>query len=67
MKCSWTSFLNILPPWLRQSVDKLGQNDLLELRLRLNLPPTLKFKTKAIQLEQKIRDAFDERILRMYR
>lgn len=54
MKCSWTSFLNILPPWLRQSVDKLGQNDLLELRLRLNLPPTLKFKTKTIQLEQKI-------------
>lgn len=54
MICSWTSFLNILPPWLRQSVDKLGKYDLLELRLRLNLSPTLRLASKTIKLARKI-------------
>ena len=42
MICAWQSFLNILPLWLRQEVDKLGKDNLEELRLRLNSPPLLK-------------------------
>ena len=54
MICSWTSFLNILPLWLRQSVDKLGRQDLLELRMRLNKPPILRMKSRTFQLERKV-------------
>lgn len=54
MICAWSSFLNILPPWLRQSVDKLGKEDLLELRMRINLPPTLRKKSTTIRLERNI-------------
>lgn len=41
MRCAWESFINLLPPWLRDSVDKHGRDTLQELRLRLNLPPEL--------------------------
>jgi len=41
MKCAWEPFIKILPEWLRQEVDKLGKQDLQELRLRINAPPEL--------------------------
>lgn len=41
MRCAWQEFLNLIPPWMRQDVDRLGKNDLQELRLRSGLPPEL--------------------------
>ncbi len=41
MKCAWQSFINLLPIWMRDSVDKQGRTDLQELRLRINMPPEL--------------------------
>lgn len=53
MVCAWQGLLNILPIWMRPSVDKLGRDDLQEIRLRLEQPPFLRFKDKDIWLERK--------------
>ena len=50
MTCAWESFIGVLPTWLRHDVDKLGKDSLLELRLRLNAHPILKFKDRSLQL-----------------
>lgn len=34
MNCAWQALLNLLPPPMRQEVDRLGRNSLQELRLR---------------------------------
>lgn len=41
MKCAWQAYLNLLPPRIRQEVDRQGRDTLQELRLRLNKPPEL--------------------------
>lgn len=41
MKCAWQEFVNILPPWMRQDVMRLGQAGLQELRLRTGSSPQL--------------------------
>lgn len=41
MRCEWQMFLNLLPLWMRQQVDKQGRDTLQELRLRLHAPPEL--------------------------
>ena len=41
MRCAWQAFLNLVPVWMREVVDKQGRDSLLELRLRLNSPPML--------------------------
>ena len=41
MRCAWQAYLNLLPPRLRQEVDRRGRDTLQELRLRLNFPPEL--------------------------
>ena len=41
MMCGWKELLSVLPIWLRQEVDSLGQEGMQELRLRLNSPPEL--------------------------
>lgn len=41
MRCAWEAFINLLPPWMRDTVDIHGKNTLQELRLRLNSPPEL--------------------------
>lgn len=35
MRCAWQEYLRLLPPWLRNDVDKYGKDDLQELRLRI--------------------------------
>ena len=52
MKCAWQAYLNILPVWLRESVDKQGKETLQELRLRLNSPPQLITADKVVTLER---------------
>ena len=41
MKCAWEAYVHLLPPWMRQDVDRLGKNTLQELRLRIQRPPEL--------------------------
>lgn len=41
MMCAWKELLSILPQWMRQDVDRLGNNKMQELRLRINAPPEL--------------------------
>ncbi len=41
MKCAWSDFLTIVPPRMRQDVDKLGKEKLEELHLRIGQPVEL--------------------------
>ena len=41
MRCAWQAYLNLLPTWMRQAVDKQGRDTLQELRLRIGQPPQL--------------------------
>ena len=41
MSCQWQLFLKLLPPWLREPVDRLGKEELQELRLRKGQCPQL--------------------------
>lgn len=55
MICAWESFLNILPLWMRDRVDRLGKNSLRELRMRINSPPELVFADKSVFMERSVR------------
>ena len=54
MRCAWQEFLQILPPWMRQQVDRHGKDTLQELRLREGLAPQLLRSNGPLQLEQRI-------------
>jgi len=41
MQCAWKEFLAVLPTGMRQEVDRLGRDDLQELRLRVGEKPML--------------------------
>lgn len=41
MNCAWQAYLNLLPPWMKQDVDRIGNIGLQELRLRVNKFPEL--------------------------
>lgn len=41
MRCQWRAFINLVPPRLREDVDRAGKDELLELRLRIGQPPEL--------------------------
>ncbi len=41
MRCAWQAYINLLLHWMRQDVDRLGKDDLQELRLRIGLPAQL--------------------------
>lgn len=50
MNCAWEAFLNILPIRFRKDMDKPGNEDLLEVRLRLSHPPELVFADRTVTL-----------------
>lgn len=50
MKCAWKEFLSILPARIRPEVDRLGREDLLELRLRMGQPVRLVCLKRHIEL-----------------
>ena len=54
MICAWKSLLSILPGWMVPEVDKLGREDLQELRLRLGQPPQLILKHNRMELQRKL-------------
>ena len=41
MRCAWKELLSILPLWLRQEMGQKEQDNLQEIRLRINAPPEL--------------------------
>lgn len=54
MKCHWSELLNLLPFWLRDPVDKLGKEDMQELRLRIFSPPEVKTGHGSFWLERNV-------------
>ena len=45
MKCAWQAYINLLPNWMRQEVDKHGYEHLQELRIHIGLQPELVLNT----------------------
>lgn len=54
MRCAWDAYLNLLPGWMRQEVDRQGRDKLLELRLRLGLPPELILPKGSVWLQKSV-------------
>ena len=52
MRCAWDAYLNILPRWMQEDVDKLGRNSLQELRIRIGLFPELVLTNGSAYLKQ---------------
>ena len=43
MKCAWQAYINLLPHWMRPTVDAIGKDKLEELRIRIGQPPQMQF------------------------
>ena len=41
MNCAWQAYLNLLPAWMREDVDRHGKHNLQELRIRIDRYPEL--------------------------
>ena len=54
MICAWNALLGILPPWLRDEVDRQGRESLCELRMRVNSPPEMIQKNGVHWLNRKV-------------
>lgn len=54
MICEWESLLQIIPPWMRKDVDRLGKDTLLELRLRKDAQPELVLISKTHWLDRTV-------------
>ena len=54
MKCAWQALINILPPWFAREVDRFRNNELQEIRLRLDKPPELVCAGDSHCLDRKI-------------
>ena len=52
MKCAWQEYLDLLPIWMRNDVDKQGRDSLLEVRLRIHKPPTLVTTNGVLDLDR---------------
>lgn len=42
MQCEWDAYLSLLPSWIRNDVDRIGKDNLQELRFRIGKKPELK-------------------------
>ena len=54
MRCAWNALLNVLPPWMRDEVDRVGKDRLLELRLRVGVSPQLIFRESAVWMDRTV-------------
>lgn len=52
MDASWQAFLEVLPIWMRGDVDRLGQGELRQLRLRLGERPALELGNRVWRLDR---------------
>lgn len=55
MRCAWQTFINLLPVWMREQVDKQGREGLQELRLRLGAPPELVLGSGSVYLQNTVK------------
>ncbi len=56
MKCAWDGLLSVLPPWMRQELDRLGRETMEELRLRLGQVPSLVLGTGEVRLDRPVHE-----------
>lgn len=54
MNCAWDAYINLIPKRFRDQVDKLGRENLLEVRLRLGRPPELVLRKESIFLKETV-------------
>lgn len=54
MDASWRAFLSVLPMWMREETDRLGRNELRQLRLRLGEPPLLELGKRPWRLDRPV-------------
>ena len=54
MICAWQLLLGLLPVWMRDIVDKHGRSGLLELRMRVSMPPILRMNDRNIVLDRTV-------------
>lgn len=54
MKCAWNAYINLLPLWMRDDVDRLGRESLQELRLRIHCFPELVLQNSSTYLKRVI-------------
>ena len=54
MKCAWQSFIELLPNWMREFVDKQGRSSLQELRLHVHAPPLLILKDNTVEMTKSV-------------
>ncbi|MBE6983352.1 MAG: stage III sporulation protein AB [Ruminococcaceae bacterium] len=54
MVCAWQALLNLLPPPMRQDVDRLGRDNLQELRLRKGMCPELVRSNGTVRLRESV-------------
>ena len=54
MMCSWNEYLSVLPRWLAGETDKLGRDQLQELRLRIGQPAELRMKNGSFWLQRTV-------------
>ena len=56
MRCAWQALVNLLPVWMRESVDRVGKDSLQEIHLRSNAPPELVLASGPKYLERCVTD-----------
>ena len=54
MRCAWNALLNVLPLWMRDDVDRVGKDQLLELRLRVGGFPQLILMESSFYLDRTV-------------
>lgn len=52
MKCAWQAYLNLLPHWMRDDVDKYGRDSLQEIRMRIGMKPQMICKNGQFSLSR---------------
>lgn len=53
MTCAWQAYINLLPNWMRQEVDKYGKEHLQELRIRIGLQPEMVLQSECKTLSRR--------------
>ncbi len=56
MDCQWQEFINLLPVWLKEPVDRLGKDSLQELRLIVGQAPQLILNAGVQELNRNVLD-----------
>lgn len=57
MMCAWKAYIELLPIWMRNDVDKYGAGALKELRLRVGYPAQLLLNSHSVMLDQIITES----------